>query len=120
MATTSTTYTGYDNNQPLTHTELTQRTMLDDLRQQPLLLAGAAVGFVALVLFLTRRKPSRERAARQLVREWRDVDDADDARDVLGSNLPVILRPAAAVLLDEAEHVVHRWFRQLERAINKL
>ena len=121
MATTTTgTYTGYNNGEPLTHTEFTQKTMLSDLRQQPMLLAGAAVGFVALLLFWTRRKPSRERAARHMLRDFRDVDDPDDARDVLSSNLPAIFRPALEVLLDEAENLVHRWFRQLERAINQL
>ena len=121
MATTTTgTYTGYDNNRPLTHTEFTERTMLSDLRQQPMLLVGAAVGFVALLLFWMRRKPSREQAARHLVRDFRDVDDPDDARGVLASNLPAIFRPALEALLEEAENLVHRWFRQLERAINRM
>ena len=122
MATTTTaSYTGFDNDgQSLGHSDLTQQTMLSDLRQQPMLLAGAAVGLVVLLLFFLRRKPSREQAARHLVRDWRGVDDPDDARDVLASNLPAILRPALEVMLDEAEDLVHRWFRQLERAINRL
>ena len=104
----------------LTPSEMTRQTMLSDLRQQPMLLAGAGLALVAVLLFWMRRQPSQERAARHLVREWRHVDDVDDARDLLGSNLPVILRPALLAALDAAEDQVDRWFRQLERNLSRM
>ena len=67
----------------LTSTEFTQRTMLNDLMQQRGLLIGVGVGVGLLLLFLLRREPDEKEAARRLVRDWRNVDDVDDARDVL-------------------------------------
>ena len=99
--------------------DLTQRTMLEDLVQQRAVLIGAAVVVVALWLF-SRRKPPEEEAARRLVRNWRRVDDADDARDLLGSNLGPILRPALLTLLDAVENQVEDGFRRLERQIRHL
>jgi hypothetical protein len=48
------------------------------------------------------------------------VDDPDDARELLGENIPTILRPALLSALDEIENQVHRWFRQLEHEIERL
>lgn len=104
----------------LTASELTQKTMLSDLKQQPMVWAGAALAVVALGLWWTRRQPSQEKAARHLVRDWRGVDDVDDARALLGSNVPVILRPALLAALEAAEGQVDTWFRQAERAITRM
>jgi hypothetical protein len=112
---TTQTYT-----EPQTASEWTRQTMWSDLRQQPMLLAGAGLAVFATLLFWMRRQPSQERAARHLVRDWRDVDDIDDARDLLGSNIPAIMRPALMVLLEQGEDQVHRWFRQMERSISKM
>jgi hypothetical protein len=103
----------------LSASQFTQHTMMDDLLQQRGLLIGAGVAVGALWL-LSRRKPPEEEAARRLVRDWRHVDDADDARDVLGSNLGPILRPALLTLLDALENQVDYGFRQLERRIRHL
>jgi hypothetical protein len=94
--------------------------MLADMRQQPMVWAGLGLAAFAVVLFWLRRRPSQERAARHLVRDWRHVDDIDDARDLLGSNMPAVLRPALMVLLHEAENQVHHWFRQMERSLNRM
>ena len=104
----------------LTASELTQKTMLSDLKQQPMVWAGAALAVVALGLWWTRRQPSQKNAARHLVRDWRGVDDVDDARALLGSNVPVILRPALLAALEAAEGQVDAWFRQAERAITRM
>jgi hypothetical protein len=61
-----------------------------------------------------------QQAARRLVRDWRKVDDADDARDLLGSNMPVILRPALLAILEVIEDQVEHGFRRLERQIQHL
>ena len=103
-----------------TPSELTQRTMPWDMPQRPMLWAGACLALLALLLFRRRRGAPQRRAARHLVRDWRSVDDIDDARDLLGSNLPPILKPALVALLNEAEQHTHRWFRQMERRISKL
>jgi hypothetical protein len=103
----------------LSASEWTQQTMLSDLMQQKGLLIGIAVA-MAVVFFMTRRSAPEEQAARRLVRDWRHVDDPDDARDLLGENIPTILRPALITALDEIEHQVHRWFRQLEHDIERL
>jgi hypothetical protein len=100
--------------------ELTQKTMLSDLKQQPMVWAGGALAVVALLLWWTRRQPSQQSAARHLVRDWRSVDDVDDARNLLGSNVPVILRPALLAALDALEAQVDTWFRQVERAISRM
>lgn len=93
--------------------------MIEDLLQQRGLLIGAAAAVAGLWL-VTRRKAPEEEAARRLVREWRHVDDADDARDLLGSNIPTIVRPALITLLEAVEDQVHLGFRRLEREIRRL
>jgi hypothetical protein len=99
--------------------EWTQRSLLNDLLQQKWLIAGAAVFIGALFLF-SRRSAPQEQAARRLVRDWRNVDEPNDIRELLGDNLPPILRPALLSALEEVENIVHRWFRQLEREIQRL
>ncbi|MBV9582281.1 MAG: hypothetical protein JO057_27165 [Chloroflexi bacterium] len=98
----------------------TQHSMLNDLLQQKWLLAGGAVFIGALWWLLSRRSSREEQAARNLVRDWRNVDGPTDVRDLLGENLPTILRPALLMGLAEIENVVHRWFRQVEREIRRL
>ena len=105
---------------PLTASELTQKTMLDDLLQQRTLLIGAAVAVIAFLFIRTRGQAPEEQAARRLVRDWRHVDDADDARDLLGSNVPTIVRPALLALVAAIEDQVHLGFRRLEREIRRL
>jgi hypothetical protein len=118
--TTSTTSSSYSaTSGGLTSSEWTQQTMFSDLMQQKGLLIGIGLVIGAIVLF-SRRSASQEKAARRLVRDWRDVDDTDDARDLVGSNMPIIVRPALLALLDEAQRQVHRGFRQLEREIDRL
>ena len=104
----------------LTSSEFTQQSMLSDLTQQRWLIGiGLALG--AMILFrLVRRPPEHEEAARRLVRDWRKVDDVYDARDLLGKNVPAVLRPALLLTLEELERQVHRAFRRLEHAINDL
>lgn len=104
----------------LTPSELTQRTWLADISQQGWLLIGAGLAMVALVMVWVRRPARQQQAARHLVRDWGNVDDVDDARDLLGSNLPAVLQPALLVALDEIQRQVERGFRRLERAIEKL
>jgi hypothetical protein len=72
------------------------------------------------VLLLRRRSAPEEQAARRLVRDWRKVDDAADVRDLLGSNLPTIVRPALLMALHEIERQVHKGFQNLERDIERL
>ena len=102
-----------------TPTEWTQQTMLSDLMQQKGLLIGLGV-VIGLVILLSRRSAPEEKAARRLVRDWRHVDDPDDARDLLSENVPTIVRPALLAALDEIERQVHRGFRSLERDIERL
>lgn len=99
--------------------EWTQQSMLSDLMQQKWLLIGlgAAVGLFMLV---SRRSAPEEKAARRLVRDWRHVDDPDDARDLLGENVPTIVRPVLLAVLEEVQRQVHRGFRSLEREIERL
>ena len=104
----------------LTPSELTQRNWLADVGQQGWLLVGAGLATFALVMFWLRRPARQQQAARRLVRDWSDVDDVDDARDLLGSNLPAVVQPALLVALEEIERQVDRGFRRLERAIQKL
>jgi hypothetical protein len=99
--------------------EWTQHSMWNDVMQQKWLLVGAAA-FVGAVWLFSRRSAPEEQAARRLVRDWRNVDDPTDVRDLLGDNLPTILRPALLTALEEIENIVHRWFRQLEREIRRL
>jgi hypothetical protein len=95
--------------------------MFSDVMQQKGLLIGAGVMVGLFVLFMMGRRPApQEEAARRLVRDWRKVDDADDVRDLLGSNLPAIVRPALLLVLHEIERQVHRGFQSLERDIERL
>jgi len=103
----------------LTASEWTQQNMFNDLMQQKWILIGAGC-LVGAVWLWSRRSAPEEQAARRLVRDWRHVDDADDARDLLGSNLPAILRPALLAALEELEEAVHEWFRRAEREVNRL
>lgn len=112
----STSSTSSDN---FTPSEWTQQNMLSDLMQQKALLIGAGVAIGAFFLF-RRRSPPEEKAARRLVRDIRHVDDAHAVRDLLGSNLPTIVRPALLLALSEIERQVDRGFRTLEREIDQL
>lgn len=94
--------------------------MLSDVMQQKPLLIGLAAVVVALLFFRARSTKPEEKAARRLVRGSRKVDDLDDARDLLGSNLPTILRPAMLIAIEEIERQVHHGFRRLEREISHL
>jgi hypothetical protein len=100
--------------------ELTQNTMLADLAQQRTLLIGVGLTLAAFWFFVSRRQPEQEVAARRLVRDWRKVDDIGDARDLLGSNVPTIVRPALLIIMEEIERQVHHGFRRLERSIQRL
>jgi len=102
-----------------TASEWTQHNMMSDLMQQKWIWIGlgAAAGVVWL---LSRRSAPEEQAARRLVRDWRHVDDADDARDLLGSNIPTILKPALLTALEEIEDLVHGWFDRAEREIDRV
>jgi hypothetical protein len=102
-----------------TASEWTQQSMMSDLLQQKWLLIGLGCAAGAVWLWSRRRAPEEE-AARRLVRDWRHVDDAEDVRDLLGENLPTILRPALLSALEEIESYVHQWFRRLERDIHRL
>ena len=104
----------------LSSSEWTQQNMMNDLLQQKGFLMAAGIGLGALLLVLTRRSKPQESAARRLVRDWRRIDDVEDARDLLGQNIPVILRPALMAALEEIEDQVHHLFRRLEREINLL
>ena len=99
-----------------TASELTQQTMLSDVMQQKGLLIGLGVVIGALLLFRRRSAPE-EKAARRLVRDIRRVDDADDVRNLLGDNLPTIVRPALLIALNEVERQVHKGFRAIEKEI---
>ncbi len=102
-----------------TASELTQQTMLSDLMQQKGLLIGLGVVIGAFLLLRPRSAPE-EKAARRLVRDIRRIDDADDVRDLLGENLPTIVRPALLIALNEVERQVHKGFRTLEKEIERL
>ena len=104
----------------MTASEFTERTMWSDLLEQRALLIGVGATILALWFFLSRRQAPEEQAARRLVRDWRNVDDIGDARDLLGSNVPAILRPALLIVLAEIEAQVKRGFRRLERSIERL
>lgn len=94
--------------------------MLSDVMQQKPLLIGLAAVVVVFLFFRARSPKPEEKAARRLVRESRKVDDLDDARDLLGSNLPTILRPALLIAIEEVQRQVHNGFRRLEREISHL
>ena len=106
----------------LSATEWTQQNMMNDLMQQKSFVIAAGVGLGALLLMLMRRSKPQEQAARRLVRDLsrRRIEDVEDARDLLGDNIPVILRPALLSALQEIEDQVHHLFRRLEREINRL
>jgi len=124
MATTSSSSsasTPYSNSSDhFTPSEWTQQSMLSDLTQQKGVLIGVGIAVGLLILFLRRRKAPEEKAAQRLVRDWRKVDDASDVRDLLGSNVPTIVRPALLMALHEIERQVHRGFESLERDIERL
>jgi hypothetical protein len=104
-----------------TPTEWTRQTMFSDLMRQKGLLLGAGVMVGLCVVFMLARRPApQEKAARRLVRDWHKVDDAADVRDLLGSNLPPIVRPALLMLLHEIERQVHKGFESVERDIERL
>jgi hypothetical protein len=88
--------------------------------QQKGLLIGLGLTVVAFLVLARRRSAPEKRAARRLVRDWRRVDDIRDARDLLGSNLPTVVRPVLLVVLGEIERQVHRGFDNIERDIRRL
>jgi hypothetical protein len=103
-----------------TPSEWTQQSMFGDLAQQKWLLIGVGSLVAAIVLWATRRKAPEEKAAQRLVRDLRHSANADEVRELLGSNLPTILRPALLSALEEIEDQVHHGFRRLEREISHL
>ena len=106
----------------VTPSELTQQTALADLAQQKGLLIGVGLALLA-ALFISRRRSSdaeQRDAARHLVRDWRNVDDVDDARTLLATNLGPMLRPVLLLILGEAEGQVHRYLRRAEKSIGRL
>jgi hypothetical protein len=119
MTTSTSSASSFTSSNGLTASEWTQRSMLSDLMQQKWLLIGlgAALGLFMLV---SRRSAPEEKAARRLVRDWRHVDDPDDARDLLGENVPTIVRPVLLAVLEEVQRQVHRGFRSMEREIERL
>jgi hypothetical protein len=102
-----------------TPSQWTQQNMFSDLLQQKGLLIGLGVMVVGFLFFRSRSRPE-EKAARRLVRDFRRVDDADDARDLLGTNLPTIVRPALLIALSELERQISLGIRRLERQIERL
>jgi hypothetical protein len=100
--------------------EWTEQTMWSDLLQQKGLLIGAAAAVLVFLFFRSRSSKPEEKAARRLVRNFRNVDDADDVRDLLGSNLPTIIKPALLIGLAEVQRQVELGFQKLEREINRL
>ena len=112
-STSSTSTDGY------TASEWTQQSMFGDLLQQKGLLIGIGVA-IGLFLLLRSRSRPEEKAARNLVREWRHVDDVTDVRDLLGENLPPIVKPALLMALTEIERQIQMGFRRLERQIERL
>lgn len=103
-----------------TASEWTQRSVLGDLLQQKGLLIGAGAAIAVFFLIRGRGSKPEEKAARNLVREWRHVDEPSDVRDLLGENLPPIVRPALLMALEEIERQAHMAFRRLERQIEHL
>lgn len=102
-----------------TATEWTETNMLTDLMQQKAVLLGLGALVLAVLFFRSRSRPD-EKAARRLVRDIRHVDDPEDVRDLLGDNLPVIVRPALLAALAEIERQVHRGFDKLEHDLERL
>jgi hypothetical protein len=93
---------------------------MSDLTQQKGLFIGLGALLVAVFLIRRRSPAPQAKAARRLVRDMRNVDDAGDVRDLLGSNLPTIVRPVLLLALGEIERQVHRGFVHLEREIEHL
>ena len=112
--------TGPSSSDSFSASEWTQQSMVSDLLQQKPLLIGMAALVGAILFFRARAPKPEEKAARRLVRDWRKVDDPDDARDLLGSNLPTIMRPALLIAFEEIKRQVHQGFRRLEREISHL
>jgi hypothetical protein len=102
-----------------TATEWTETNMLTDLMQQKAVLIGLGALVLAFLFFRSRSRPE-EKAARRLVRDIRHVDDPEDVRDLLGDNLPVIVRPALLAALAEIERQVHRGFDKIEHDLERL
>jgi hypothetical protein len=119
MTTTSSSSSFSTSSNGLSASEWTQHSMLSDLMQQKGLLIGIGM-VIGLFLLLSRRSAPEEKAARRLVRDWRNVDDPDDVRDLLGENVPTIVRPVLLTILNEVERQVHRGFQSLERQIERL
>jgi uncharacterized iron-regulated membrane protein len=94
--------------------------MVADLTQQKGLLIGAGIVVGVFLLLSRRRSAPEEKAARRLVRDWRKVDGASDVRDLLGANLPTIVRPALLAALHEIERQTQKGFASLEREIERL
>ena len=104
----------------LTSTEFTQHTMWSDLTQQRWLMpVGIGIGVLLLVNVMRRPAP-QEKAARHLVRDWRNVDDIGDARELIGENVPTIIRPVLLLILEEVERQVRQGFRRVEHTIEHL
>jgi hypothetical protein len=101
-------------------TDWSQPSLLSEVMQQKGLLIGLGFTVVAFLVLARRRSAPEERAARRLVRDWRRVDDVRDARNLLGSNLPTIVRPILLLLLAEIERQVHTGFDNIERDIRRL
>jgi hypothetical protein len=93
--------------------------MMSDVMHQKGWLIGLGAVICAFLLFRPRAAPA-EKAARRLVRDIRHVDHAEDVPELLGENLPTIVRPALLMALNEIERLVHRGFRTLEREIEHL
>src|ERR1700687_979895 len=110
MASTSSSTPSSASANHFTPSEWTQQTIVSDVMQQKGILIGAGVAVGLLLLVMRRRSAPEEKAARRLVRNWRKVDDAADVRDLLGSNLPTIVRPALLMAVHEIERQVHKGF----------
>jgi hypothetical protein len=105
----------------LTANQFTQQSMLNDLMQQRGLLIGIAVAAGALWFFMRGSgQAAEQKAARRMVREMRHVDDTDDVRNVLGSNLPTIVRPVLLIVLQELERQISFGFRRAEKQIARM
>jgi len=107
----------FDQSDHLTASEWTQQNMLSDVMQQKMVLIGAGC-FIGALFLLSRRVRARRTGGAPLIRDFRHVDDAADVRDLLGENVPTILKPVLLSAVEELERQVARWFRQLEREIN--
>jgi hypothetical protein len=116
----STSSNSSNSNDRFPATEWTQQSLMSDTTQQKGLLLGLGALLFAIFLFSRRSAAPEAKAARRLVRDMRHVDDAGDVRDLLGSNLPTIIRPVLLLALGEAERQVQRGFDKLEHEIERL